>query len=732
MSKNIIVSNRLPVQAEKNNNSWSFTPTSGGLATGMKSVHQEGESLWVGWPGVSSDKLDSKSKLEIAQDLAKNQLRPVFLDEKELDHFYFGFSNKCLWPLFHYFIEYHEFDNKQWECYVQVNQKFADEVLSVIDDGDIVWVHDYQLMLCPQMIKEVKPEVTIGFFLHIPFPSFEIFRIFPERERLLSGLLGSDLIGFHTYDYERHFLSSIKRIMNLEVNFNIIVHNGREIVVNTFPMGIDFKKFESAAVENLKNESFESSELKKQINIHKSENEGKLILSIDRLDYTKGVVNRLLAFERFLDTYPEYHDKIRLVMLAVPSRSKVPQYMQLKRQTDEVVGRINGKFASVSWTPVWYYYRSMKFENLIDLYTSSDVAMITPLRDGMNLVAKEYLATRVNNDGVLILSELAGSSKELPQALLVNPFDIEQLSQSIKTAVEMPLKEQKERNTISRKRIQRYDIDKWSSNFMNALDEVANKESSSKVRLVNDIVSAKIVKAYKVAKKKLLLLDYDGTLVDFKENPSKAIPNMYLLDMLDRLSNQKDTDVVIISGRPHEFLNQYFAHLNLTLVEEHGLFLKNPASEWQEKKGMSDEWKEHLLPVLDTFTDNTPGTFIEQKTNSLVWHYRKADPELGTTRSVELKTVLSSLLPNGLTLLDGNKVLELIPSNINKGIVALDLFNSKPYDFVFVAGDDVTDENMFLNLPSMAYKVKIGKKKTVADYFFGNNANLLALLNKFE
>lgn len=732
MSKNIIVSNRLPVQAEKNNNSWSFTPTSGGLATGMKSVHQEGESLWVGWPGVSSDKLDSKSKLEIAQDLAKNQLRPVFLDEKELDHFYFGFSNKCLWPLFHYFIEYHEFDNKQWECYVQVNQKFADEVLSVIDDGDIVWVHDYQLMLCPQMIKEVKPEVTIGFFLHIPFPSFEIFRIFPERERLLSGLLGSDLIGFHTYDYERHFLSSIKRIMNLEVNFNIIVHNGREIVVNTFPMGIDFKKFESAAVENLKNESFESSELKKQINIHKSENEGKLILSIDRLDYTKGVVNRLLAFERFLDTYPEYHDKIRLVMLAVPSRSKVPQYMQLKRQTDEVVGRINGKFASVSWTPVWYYYRSMKFENLIDLYTSSDVAMITPLRDGMNLVAKEYLATRVNNDGVLILSELAGSSKELPQALLVNPFDIEQLSQSIKTAVEMPLKEQKERNTISRKRIQRYDIDKWSSNFMNALDEVANKESSSKVRLVNDIVSAKIVKAYKVAKKKLLLLDYDGTLVDFKENPSKAIPNMYLLDMLDRLSNQKDTDVVIISGRPHEFLNQYFAHLNLTLVAEHGLFLKNPASEWQEKKGMSDEWKEHLLPVLDTFTDNTPGTFIEQKTNSLVWHYRKADPELGTTRSVELKTVLSSLLPNGLTLLDGNKVLELIPSNINKGIVALDLFNSKPYDFVFVAGDDVTDENMFLNLPSMVYKVKIGKKKTVADYFFGNNANLLALLNKFE
>lgn len=732
MPKNIIVSNRLPVQAQKGNDSWSFTPTSGGLATGMKSVHQEGDSLWVGWPGISSDILDKKSKNQITHDLAENQLYPVFLNEDELDNFYFGFSNKCLWPLFHYFIEYHQFDNKQWEYYIQVNQKFADAVLEVIEDGDIVWVHDYQLMLCPQMIKDVNPEVTIGFFLHIPFPSFEIFRIFPERERLLNGLLGSDLIGFHTYDYERHFLSSVKRILNFEVNFNIILHHGREIVVNTFPMGIDYKKFEGAAVENLKNSSLESSELKKQISAHKLENKGKLILSIDRLDYTKGVVNRLLAFERFLDTYPEYHDKIRLVMLAVPSRSKVSQYQQLKRQTDEVVGRINGKFATVNWTPVWYYYRSMQFENLIDLYVSSDVAMITPLRDGMNLVAKEYLATRVENDGVLILSELAGSSKELPQALLVNPFDIEQLAQSIKTAIEMPLKEQQERNTISRKRIRRYDIDKWSSNFMNALNEVANKESSSQVQLVNTAVSTKITQAFSKAKNKLLLLDYDGTLVGFHENPNKAVPTETLLNLLEDLSKKEGIDVVIISGRPHEFLEQHFAHLNITLVAEHGLFLKNPSAEWNEKKGMSGEWKEHLLPVLDTFTDNTPGTFIEHKTNSLVWHYRKADPELGIARSVELKTVLSSLLPNDLTLLDGNKVLELVPANINKGVVALDIFNSKDYDFVLVAGDDVTDENMFMNLPSEVFKIKVGKKKTVADYFIRNYTNFISLLSKLS
>tara|TARA_A100001015_G_scaffold162829_1_gene180949 strand:- start:629 stop:2827 length:2199 start_codon:yes stop_codon:yes gene_type:complete len=730
MSKNIIVSNRLPVQAQKSEGSWSFMPTSGGLATGMKSVHQEGDSLWVGWPGVSSNILDSKSKNKIIDDLEKFQYRPVFLDDEELDNFYFGFSNKCLWPLFHYFIEYHHFDINQWKFYIEVNKKFAEEVLEVIEDGDIVWIHDYQLMLCPQMIKDQKPEVTIGFFLHIPFPSFEIFRIFPERERLLNGLLGADVIGFHTYDYERHFLSSVKRILNFEVNFNIILHNGREIIVNTFPMGIDYKKFEAAAIENIKNNFSESSELKKQINAHKSENRGKLILSIDRLDYTKGVVNRLLAFERFLDSFPEYHDKIRLVMLAVPSRAKVSQYKQLKRQTDEVVGRINGKFASVNWTPVWYYYRSMEFENLIDLYVSSDIAMITPLRDGMNLVAKEYLATRVDNQGVLILSELAGSSKELPQALLVNPFDIEQLSQSIKTALEMPQKEQKDRNIISRKRIERYDIEKWSSNFMKALNDSANRESTSKVKVVNTQVSNKIKEAYNKSEKRLLLLDYDGTLVGFNENPNKAKPTDSLLKLLEDMSNQKNTDIVIISGRPHLFLEEHFARLNLTLVAEHGLFIKLPQAHWHEKKGVSTEWKEHLLPILDTFTDNTPGTFIEHKKNSLAWHYRKTDPELGITRSVELKTVLSSLLPNELTLLDGNKVLELLPANINKGVVALDILNSKNYDFILVAGDDVTDENMFTNLPSEAFKIKVGKKKTAADYYTRNFLGFISLLQK--
>ena len=731
MGKNIIISNRLPVQIKKVEEVWVFTPTTGGLATGMKSFHQEGDSLWVGWPGISSDNLDKVSRKQIDTSLEKDSYKPVYLNEEELENFYFGLSNKCLWPLFHYFVEYHQFDTTQWEHYVAVNQKFANAVIANLEDGDKVWVHDYQLLLCPQMIKAVKPEVTIGFFLHIPFPSFEIFRIFPEREALLQGLLGADLIGFHTYDYERHFLSSVKRILRLEVNFNVISYEGREVIVNTFPMGIDFKKFEIAAHKNLSSESSESSELKRQIEAHKTESQGKLILSIDRLDYTKGVVNRLHAFELFLDQYPNYHEKVRLVMLAVPSRARVVQYKKLKRETDEVVGRINGKFATVNWTPIWYYYRSMDFENLIDLYLAADVAMITPVRDGMNLVAKEYLATRIRNDGVLILSELAGAAKELPQAIMVNPFDINQLANSIKTAIEMPLKEQYERNKISRKRIKRYDIEKWASSFMEALNKAGDNSYPHEVQPVIKSIADQMKKNYVLAKRKLLLLDYDGTLVGFRDNPLKAIPSEYVIRLLTKLSQKEGTDLVIISGRPPDFLDVHFANLNLTLVAEHGHMTKAPGMPWEEKKGASKGWMQHLLPILETFTDNTPGTFIEQKINSLVWHYRKADPELGNARAVELKTVLTSMLTNELALLDGNKIIELVSANINKGTIALELFNAKSYDFILAAGDDVTDENIFLNLPSTCNTIKIGKKNTAASYYFAHHHKFLDLLESF-
>jgi trehalose 6-phosphate synthase/phosphatase len=727
MGKNIIVSNRLPIRISKLNNSFEFTTTTGGLATGMKSFHSENNSLWIGWPGIGIDEIDNNVWDTLNTSLKKGGFYPVNLNNSEINDFYFGLPNKCLWPLFHYFIEYSVFSKAHWETYVAINQKFAAAVLENISAGDTVWIHDYQLLLCPKIIKDLRPDVTVGFFLHIPFPSFEIFRTFPEREALLEGVLGADLIGFHTYDYQRHFLSSVKRILRLEVNFNKITLGIREIVVNTFPMGIDYEKFDVAAKVQLTKKNSRKSELKKQIERHKKASKNsKLILSIDRLDYTKGVINRIKAFEMFLKSHPQYLEKVRLIMLTVPSRSNVPEYKQLKRDTDEIVGRVNGEFATVNWTPIWYYYRSMSFEDLIDLYSNADIAMITPIRDGMNLVAKEYVATRINNDGVLILSEMAGASKELFQALVVNPFDINSMSEAIYKALNMPLEEQQQRNISMRKRLSRYTVQRWADDFMSALNTEPQNMDNNPILRIDPSVSNEILKAYKTAKNRLLLLDYDGTLVEFNEKPNLAIPSPQLLKTIEKLIQLPNTDLVIISGRDQLFLDKWFGKMKLTLVAEHGYFIKN--EKWTEKLNNNKEWIQNLLPIFNSFTDRTPGTFVEEKQNSLVWHYRKTDPELANNRAVELKTVIKSLAPESISLMDMDKAIEITNSQFNKGTAVSDIISKKNYDFTLCIGDDVTDENMFVNLNEEAYTLKVGKKTTAAKYYIKNPVEVKKLL----
>ncbi len=732
MSKFIIVSNRLPVKIEKQQNQWIFSPTSGGLATGLKSVHENGKSLWIGWPGISSNEINDKEYETLSKGLLEKKFKPISLSNEEIDDFYLGLSNKCIWPLFHYFKQHFQFDEQQWDAYVKVNQKFANAILEEIEEGDQVWVHDYQLLLVPEMIKSIRKDVTIGFFLHIPFPSFEIFRIFPKREELLKGMLGSDLIGFHTYDYERHFLSSVRRILHLNVNFNLIQKGDREIVVNTFPMGIDYEKFEKTAYDHTKSEKESFSPLRIELEKHKELNQGKIILSIDRLDYTKGVINRVKSFELFLTQYPEYKEKVRMLMVLVPSRANVSHYKELKRETDEIIGRVNGNFATVNWTPIWYYYRSFDFDDLINLYRLSDVAMVTPLRDGMNLVAKEYLATRIQNDGVLILSELAGASKELHQSLIVNPFDITALSKTIHEALNMPLSEQVERNTELRERVKRYNITFWSETFLKELDRISKRIPIHKTKRITPNTISKFEVQYAQANKRLFLLDYDGTLVPFHKNHKKALPSPTVINLLKELNQDPKNKVIIISGRPPEFLDQIFKDLNLTMIAEHGHFEKEPQKEWIEKNASSSSWMNHIYPILQQFTDNTPGTFIEQKRNSLVWHFRKTDPELGVIKSEELKTVLSSMLSNDISLMDGDKIIEVTTSTTNKGIASYDHYAKEPYDFVLVAGDDVTDENMFTQLPDEVISIKVGNKKSVAKHSVVAPQELINLLNHFK
>jgi trehalose 6-phosphate synthase/phosphatase len=717
LKKIVIVSNRLPLKVEKNEQSIVFTPTSGGLATGLKSVHQNGNALWIGWPGLTKEELSPAQLKET--DAALNELRfkAVHLDQAQVEDFYLGLSNKSIWPLFHYFKQNVVFDQQQWEAYQQVNEQFAQAVADEVSPGDTIWVHDYQLLLLPDLIRQKIPDVTIGFFLHIPFPSYEIFRIFPKRQEILKGLMGSDLIGFHTYDYQRHFVSSVKRILHLEVNFNAIINKGREVIVNTFPMGIDFEKFESVSKAHDEIHPSDFSELRKQFATHRSQTDGKLLLSIDRLDYTKGILNRIEAFELFLERYPEFHEKIRLVMVIVPSRSEVSHYKALKKKTDESIGRVNGLYSTVNWTPIWYYYRSFDFEDLIDLYKGCEVAMVTPLRDGMNLVAKEFLATKLDAKGVLILSELAGASKELHHALLVNPFDTYALSDAIYEALKMSEEEQVERNQPMRERIKRYDIHAWSKRFIDELNQIAESEPEEQTIRIRAKEKEQLIGVYKSAKKRLLLLDYDGTLTGFHVNHQKAVPSDEVLDALERLSQDPSNHVAIISGRPPDFLEKHFGHFEIDLIAEHGhLTREKGSSAWKEKNLSSDDWISHILPVMQQFADNTPGTFVEIKKNALVWHYRKTDPELGIVKSEELKTILGSMISNEVHLMNGDKIIEVVSSSVNKGTAAVERYNTESFDFVLAVGDDVTDEDMFTYLPASTVTIKVGNKPTAAHY----------------
>tara|TARA_R110000868_G_scaffold121034_3_gene321128 strand:+ start:21359 stop:23566 length:2208 start_codon:yes stop_codon:yes gene_type:complete len=733
MGKTIIISNRLPIQLQIHNGGINAVPSVGGLATGMKSVHSGGDSLWIGWSGLTDEEIPDELSGDIDEALAKHGSSKVNLTTEEVDGFYYGFSNRTIWPLFHYFLEYSEFELDSWNTYKAVNQKFADAIIEKANDDDTIWIHDYQLMLVPQMVKEQLPNISIGFFLHIPFPSFEIFRTLPWRTEVLEGLLGADLIGFHTYDYERHFLSSVRRLLGLEVSFNDIYSEDRIIKVDSFPMGIDYKKFSDAAKEHLQRTPENQSELQQRLNKHKqSTPDAKFVLSIDRLDYSKGIAKRLNAFEYFLNKYPQYKEKVRLIILAVPSRSNVPQYQLLKKEVDELVGRINGEFSTVSWTPIWYFYRSMPFENLIDLYTSCDIALLTPIRDGMNLVAKEYIATRTDKTGVLILSEMAGSANEMNESLLINPNNFEQIADALNQAINMPKEEQQERNDVLQKRLERYNVEKWANDFMTSLKNQKETSHTYVSRKLNEKLMTTVVKNYKGSKKRLLFIDYDGTLAGFHTDPQKASPDEELYDLLDKIASQENTDMYLISGRDKETFTKWFLPKKYNMIVEHGVWISQNGEEFRMLENVKKEWMEKIHPVLESFVDRTPGSFIEEKNYSLAWHYRKTDPDFGQKRATELNTVLTSLIANDdLSVLNGNKVMEIKSSNVNKGRAAMRVYADADYDFVFAIGDDWTDEFMFQELPESSITVKVGHQKTQAKYYVDGIKNVRTLLKRF-
>jgi len=721
VNKTIIVSNRLPVKIVEQNGEYLLSPSEGGLATGLGSVYKKGDNIWIGWPGID---VPEERQQEVTEKLAELNLIPVFLTPEEINLYYEGFSNEVLWPVFHYMVTYANFEQTYWDFYQTVNHKFSEVVIDHLNEGDTVWVHDYQLLLLPALIRQAQAHVIIGFFQHIPFPSYEIFRLIPWRAELVDGMFGADLLGFHTFDDVRHFLSAASRLSGAKISDNVITTKDRQIVVESFPMGIDADKFGQLLTEP---------EVVAHISsLRETMEDRKVILTIDRLDYSKGILQRLQAYELLLKEHPEYVDRLSLYMIVVPSRDTVPQYKELRDQIDQLVGNINASYRTLNWLPVHYFYRSFPIEFLSALYATADVCLVTPMRDGMNLVSKEYVASREDNTGVLILSEMAGASKELNDALIVNPNNIGEVMRAIVQAINMSDEEQKTRMSVMKGIVKKFDIHLWVKNFMDKLEEVKQLQESLLTKYAVRVVREQIAQDYTAAVDRFIFLDYDGTLVGFNGNIDKASPDKELYDILEQLSADPSNRVVIVSGRRNQTLEEWFGHMRLDLIAEHGAWQKHYNESWKSLPLLTDKWKQEVKTVLDTYTDRTPGSFIEDKSYSLVWHYRKVEEGLGELRANEIINHLrATVADKGLQMMPGNKVIEFKNIEVNKGKATLNWLYGNDPDFVIALGDDHTDEDIFKALPSSAYTIKVGSNISAARYYLRNFMEVRELLKTF-
>lgn len=731
MSRLILISNRLPVSIDKVGTDVVVRPSSGGLVSAIKS-YLEGAAtntqhfettIWIGSVDATEEDWNLINDMQALQ--GNFVVAPVFTVKETYDAYYNGFSNSTLWPLFHYFPSLVAFTPEAFEAYRKINQQFAEKVAAIYQPGDVVWVHDYQLMLLPQLIRNEQPDATIGFFLHIPFPSYEIFRLLHTawKRELLQGMLGADLIGFHTHDYVQHFIQSCKMLLGVENQFSTIQYKNRIIKTDLFPIGIDYEKFKNAATDK--------TVVAITNKLEQAFRDQKIIFSVDRLDYTKGLDYRLDAYETFLKAHPEWHEKVLFIFNIVPSRDEISAYIDRKKKIEEKVSAINGKWATLHWQPIIYRYNHLDFPELCALYQVADVALITPLRDGMNLVAKEYIASCIDK-GVLVLSELTGAASEMNEALLVNPTDTEEVAEAIVTALTMPLTEQRTHLSYMQKRLSSYNVVRWVTEFLQELANTKQEQKKLKIHVLDEAAFGRMLPAYNKAEKRCILLDYDGTLTPLQKLPSMAVPDAAMLQVLAQLARDPLNEVVVISGRDAATLENWLGKLPVSLVAEHGAFIRYNGGEWEQQVTVSPEWKDQIRPLLELFVTRCVGSFIEEKQNTLAWHYRNTHPDLGFMRSRELLNSLLQLTINTpLQVIDGNKVLELRVMGIDKGATAKKIIDRFNPDFMLCIGDDTTDEDMFKVLREKAFTVKIGSGNTAAEYTLLSQKDVLPLLTRF-
>ncbi|RMG20764.1 MAG: bifunctional alpha,alpha-trehalose-phosphate synthase (UDP-forming)/trehalose-phosphatase [Deltaproteobacteria bacterium] len=718
-SQLIVVSARLPVSVKREGEAWTVEPSPGGLATALRTVAAERDFVWVGWPGTQ---VPPAAQTEVRRRLGPGRI-PVFLDSTDYAGFYELFSNRLLWPLFHGMPDRVTYDRSAWHRYQAVNERFAAAALERARPGDLIWVHDYQLALVPKLLRSRGFSGPIGFFLHIPFPSSETYRTLPVREAVLEGMLGADLIGFHTYEYVSHFRNACLRVLGIESDPDTIHLPTHVAELAVLPIGIDPEEIRHLAESPPAQRAY-----RRLLDAHRGKT---LIVGVDRLDYTKGIPQKLLAFEELLRRRPELCEKVVLIQVASPSRTGVAEYQALKCEVDELVGRINGAFGSTDCTPVVYINRNLSREELSALYRAAEVALVTPLRDGMNLVSLEYVAARGREPGTLVLSEFAGAAACLAGARLVNPHNPERVAEVLAEVLSAPpspssfehMVDFVESNTASR----------WAERFLDRLEEVYQRWHEKIQRLEIDALDPADLSCRPYPP--LVLLDYDGTLRPHTTVPAEAAPTPRVRTLLTELARY--ATVYVVSGRPASILDAWLGDLPIGLVCEHGLNVRAPGACWPPVRSVDRTVLEEIVrPIFVDFCERTPGSSIEDKKASIVWHYRAADPELGAWRAKELYALLEERLRGeDFFVLAGSRVIEVRHRDMSKGHVVAQLLDDLPEGtLVFCAGDDRTDEEMFEALLRSGHRPAIvchvGGRNTVAPYYVESPEALLDALER--
>ncbi len=712
--RTIIASNRLPVTARVENGKLRLVRSAGGLVTGLEAVHDSGESLWVGSLGLSSTSSVPLEQGDLDR-LKAEGLRSVDVPDELYEAYYTGFSNSSVWPLFHYMPDRCQFSATTWNAYLRVNQLFADAILAEAKPGDRIWVQDYQLMLVPKMLRDANPGLSIGFFLHIPFPSTEMFRLLPWRNELLEGVLGSDLIGFHTLEYMRHFSNSVARLTGLEPQMDTIIHGRRSVRLGAFPLGIDVEQWYDGAHES-ESEAYLAE-------LTANYRDSKVVLGVDRLDYTKGIPARLLAFAAFLERHPEWIGKVHLVQLSVPSRVKVGEYREIKQEVDGLVGMINGRFGTPGYVPVHYLFRNLDRSHLMALYRRADVAMVTPFRDGLNLVCKEYVACKKDEPGVLILSEFAGSASEMGEAIPVNPWSQDSMVDALETALNMSDEDATTMMQSLWDRLSRFDNRNWSRNFLQVLDDVAANNGPSVGARLDPPSLTRLLERVQTARSVFVFADYDGTLVPLENKPEQAIPTDEVLALIDELDQIPGFRFSIVSGRDREFLVKYLPD-HVRLVAEHGAMIRYDARRGFERlvdeEGLH-ELRENVINIMRDFESRIPGSRIEVKEFGVAWHYRMSDPIFAHQQALSLADTLGELLQQTqLGVLMSKKAVEVRHMGINKGEAVRSILERAGFDpdrdLLITMGDDRTDEDMFRVYPRANVSICVNDGPTVAGH----------------